>query len=38
MTLSTVALEQVCKNYGDGELIHALRDVNLSVAQRFDGF
>jgi ABC-type lipoprotein export system ATPase subunit len=33
MTQSTVQLEQVCKNYGDGELIHALRDVNLSVAQ-----
>jgi hypothetical protein len=38
MTQSTVQLEQVCKDYGNSELIHALRDANLSVAQRFGGF
>jgi hypothetical protein len=38
MTQSTLQLEQVCKDYGNGELIHALRDANLSVACRFDKF
>ena len=33
MTQITVQLEQVCKNYGDGKVVHALRDVDLSVAQ-----
>ena len=33
MTQITVHLEQVCKNYGDGKVVHALRDVDLSVAQ-----
>jgi len=32
MTQSTVQPEHVCKNCGNGELIHVLRDVNLSVA------
>jgi ABC-type lipoprotein export system ATPase subunit len=33
MTQITVQLEQVCKNHGDGKVVHALRDVDLSVAQ-----
>jgi ABC-type lipoprotein export system ATPase subunit len=33
MTQITVQLEQVCKNYGNGKVVHALRDVDLSVAQ-----
>jgi putative ABC transport system ATP-binding protein len=33
MTQSTVQLEKVCKNYGNGQVVHALRDINLSVAQ-----
>jgi putative ABC transport system ATP-binding protein len=33
MTQITVQLEQVCKNYGNGEVVHALRGVDLSVAQ-----
>lgn len=33
MTQITINLEQVCKNYGDGQVVHALRDINLSVAQ-----
>jgi ABC-type lipoprotein export system ATPase subunit len=33
MTQSTVQLEKVCKNYGDGQVVHALRDIDLSVAQ-----
>jgi ABC-type lipoprotein export system ATPase subunit len=33
MTQSTVQLEKVCKNYGNGEIVHALRDIDLSVAQ-----
>ena len=31
MTQITVQLEHVCKNYGDGKVVHALRDVNFSV-------
>jgi ABC-type lipoprotein export system ATPase subunit len=33
MTEITVKLERVCKNYGDGQVVHALRDIDLSVAQ-----
>lgn len=33
MTQSTVQLEKVCKNYGDSQVVHALRDIDLSVAQ-----
>jgi len=33
MTQSTVQLKNVCKNYGDGQVVHALRDIDLSVAQ-----
>jgi len=33
MNQSTVQLEKVCKNYGDGQIVHALRDIDLSVAQ-----
>jgi putative ABC transport system ATP-binding protein len=33
MTQITVHLEQVCKNYGDGKVVHALRNINLSVMQ-----
>jgi putative ABC transport system ATP-binding protein len=30
---STIHLENVCKSYGDGQVVHALRGINLSVAQ-----
>ena len=30
---STIRLEQVCKTYGDGKVVHALRNIDLSVAQ-----
>jgi putative ABC transport system ATP-binding protein len=30
---SAVHLEGVCKSYGNGQVIHALRDITLSVAQ-----
>jgi len=33
MTQSTIQLEQVCKSYGDGKVVQALRDIDLSVAQ-----
>jgi len=33
MTQITIKLEQVCKNYGDGQVVHALREIDLSVAQ-----
>jgi putative ABC transport system ATP-binding protein len=33
MTQITIKLDQVCKNYGDGQVVHALRDIDLSVAQ-----
>jgi ABC-type lipoprotein export system ATPase subunit len=33
MNQSTVQLEKVCKNYGDGAVVHALRDIDLRVAQ-----
>lgn len=33
MTQSTVQLEKVCKNYDDGQVVRALRDIDLSVAQ-----
>ena len=33
MTLSTIQLQQVCKSYGDAKVVHALRDIDLSVAQ-----
>jgi putative ABC transport system ATP-binding protein len=32
MTQSTIQLEQVCKSYGNGKVVHALRDIDLSVA------
>ncbi len=34
MTRSTVLLEKVCENFGNCEIAHALRDVDLSIAQR----
>ena len=33
MTQSAVQLEKICKNYGNGQVVHALRDMDLSVAQ-----
>jgi putative ABC transport system ATP-binding protein len=33
MTQSTIQLERVCKSHGDGKVVHALRDIDLSVAQ-----
>jgi putative ABC transport system ATP-binding protein len=30
---STIHLLNVCKSYGNGQVVHALRDINLSVAQ-----
>src|ERR1700685_2307165 len=33
MTQITVQLEQVCKNYGDGKVVHALQGIDLSVMQ-----
>src|SRR5258708_23018936 len=33
MTQSTNQLEHVCKSCGDGKVVHALRDIDLSVAQ-----
>lgn len=33
MTQRTVQLEKVRKNYGNGQVVHALRDIDLSVAQ-----
>ena len=33
MTLSTIQLQQVCKSYGDAKVVHALRHIDLSVAQ-----
>src|SRR5713101_3930179 len=33
MTQSIIQLEQVCKSHGDGKVVHALRDIDLSVAQ-----
>jgi putative ABC transport system ATP-binding protein len=33
MNQSTAQLENVCKNYGDGAVVHALRDIDLRVAQ-----
>jgi putative ABC transport system ATP-binding protein len=33
MSQVTVQLEQVCKNYGNGKVVHALRDIDLRVEQ-----
>jgi putative ABC transport system ATP-binding protein len=33
MTQTTIQLEQVCKSYGEGRVVHALRDIDLSVEQ-----
>jgi putative ABC transport system ATP-binding protein len=33
MNERTLQLEKVCKNYGDGQVVHALRDIDLSVVQ-----
>jgi putative ABC transport system ATP-binding protein len=31
--MATIRLAQVCKSYGDAKVVHALRDIDLSVAQ-----
>jgi len=33
MTQTTIRLEHVCKSYGEGKIVHALRDIDLSVMQ-----
>ena len=33
MSQITVQLEKVCKDYACGQVIHALRDINLSASQ-----
>jgi ABC-type transport system involved in cytochrome bd biosynthesis fused ATPase/permease subunit len=33
VTQVTVQLEKVCKDYGDGRVVNALLDLDLSVAQ-----
>jgi len=33
MTQTTIQLEHVCKSYGEGKIVQALRDIDLSVGQ-----